>query len=197
LMQGLADGYFIVPATVPSYIASYPVPALDTSHPAFESVRADVERRTAKLLAINGTRSADSFLRQLGKIVWDDCGMARSDASIRHALGEIKKLHQEFWRDLRVLGTGEELNQSLEKAGRVADFFELAELLCIDALQRTESCGGHFRIESQTPEGDALRDDANFSYCAAWEYQGEGAAPVLHKEPLVFEYVHLAQRSYK
>ena len=197
LMQGLADGYFIVPATVPSYLASNPLPALDASHPAFQSVRADVDQRVAKLLGINGRRSADSFLRQLGKIVWDDCGMTRSETSIRHALGEITKLHHEFWLDLRVLGTGEELNQSLEKAGRVADFFELAELLCIDALHRTESCGGHFRTESQTPEGEALRDDARFSYCAAWEYQGEGAAPVLHKEPLVFEYVHLAQRSYK
>ena len=160
-------------------------------------MRADVDQRVARLLDINGTRSADSFLRQLGKIVWDDCGMTRSETSIRHALGEITKLHQEFWRDLRVLGTGEELNQSLEKAGRVADFFELAKLLCIDALHRTESCGGHFRTESQTPEGEALRDDTKFSYCAAWEYKGEGAAPKLHKEPLVFEYVHLAQRSYK
>jgi len=197
LMQGLADGYFIVPATLPSYLASNPLPALDASHPAFQSVRADVDQRVARLLGINGTRSADAFLRQLGKIVWDDCGMTRSEPSIRHALGEIAKLHQEFWRDLRVLGTGEELNQSLEKAGRVADFFELAELLCIDALHRTESCGGHFRTESQTPEGEALRDDANFSYCAAWEYKGDGAAPVLHREPLVFEYVHLAHRSYK
>jgi succinate dehydrogenase / fumarate reductase, flavoprotein subunit len=197
LMQGLADGYFIIPATVPSYLASNLLPAVDASHPAFQSVRADVDQRVARLLGINGTRSADSFLRQLGKIVWDDCGMTRSEASIRRALGEITKLHQEFWRDLRVLGTGEELNQSLEKAGRVADFFELAELLCMDALHRRESCGGHFRTESQTSEGEALRDDTNFSYCAAWEYQGDGAAPVLHKEPLVFEYVHLAQRSYK
>ncbi|HKF27995.1 MAG TPA: fumarate reductase/succinate dehydrogenase flavoprotein subunit [Candidatus Binataceae bacterium] len=197
LMQGLADGYFIIPATVPSYLASNPVPALDASHPAFQSARAAVDQRVARFLGINGTRSADSFLRLLGKIVWDDCGMTRSEASIRHALGEITKLQQEFWRDLRVLGTGEELNQSLEKAGRVADFFELAEVLCIDALHRTESCGGHFRTESQTPEGEALRDDANFSYCAAWEYKSDGAAPVLHKEPLVFEYVHLAQRSYK
>jgi succinate dehydrogenase / fumarate reductase flavoprotein subunit len=197
LMQGLADGYFIIPATVPSYLASNLLPAVDASHPAFQSVRADVDQRVARLLGINGTRSADSFLRQLGKIVWDDCGMTRSEASIRRALGEITKLHEEFWRDLRVLGTGEELNQSLEKAGRVADFFELAELLCMDALHRRESCGGHFRTESQTSEGEALRDDTNFSYCAAWEYQGDGAAPVLHKEPLVFEYVHLAQRSYK
>jgi succinate dehydrogenase / fumarate reductase, flavoprotein subunit len=197
LMQGLADGYFIIPATVPSYLASNLLPAVDASHPAFQSVRADVDQRVARLLGINGTRSADSFLRQLGKIVWDDCGMTRSEASIRRALGEITKLHQEFWRDLRVLGTGEELNQSLEKAGRVADFFELAELLCMDALHRRESCGGHFRTESQTSEGEALRDDTNFSYCAAWEYHGDGAAPVLHKEPLVFEYVHLAQRSYK
>jgi succinate dehydrogenase flavoprotein subunit len=197
LMQGLADGYFVIPASVPNYIASNPLPTVDSAHPVFQSVRADVDRRVTRLLGINGTRSADSFLRQLGKIVWDDCGMARSEQSIRAALGEITKLHEEFWHDLRVLGTGEELNQSLEKAGRVADFFELAELLCIDALHRRESCGGHFRTESQTPEGEALRDDANFSYCAAWEYRGDGAAPELHKEPLVFEYVHLAQRSYK
>jgi succinate dehydrogenase / fumarate reductase flavoprotein subunit len=197
LMQGLADGYFIIPATVPNYLASNPLAAVDSSHPAFQSVRADVDQRVTRLLGIKGNRSADSFLRQLGRIVWDDCGMARSEKSIRHALGEIAKLRALFWHDLRVLGNGEELNQSLEKAGRVADFFELAELLCLDALHRRESCGGHFRIESQTPEGEALRDDADFSYCAAWEYKGDGAAPVLHKEPLVFEYVHLAQRSYK
>jgi succinate dehydrogenase / fumarate reductase flavoprotein subunit len=197
LMQGLADGYFVLPATVPNYIASNPLPKVDTSHPAFAAVRADVGKHVAKLLGINGKRSVESFLRQLGKLVWDDCGMARSETSLRHALAEIPKLREEFWHDLRVIGSGEELNQSLEKAGRVADFFELAELLCLDALHRNESCGGHFRIESQTPEGEAMRDDANFSYCAAWEWKGEGVAPALHKEPLTFEYVHLTQRSYK
>ncbi|MGO9603163.1 MAG: fumarate reductase/succinate dehydrogenase flavoprotein subunit [Candidatus Binataceae bacterium] len=197
LMQGLADGYFVIPATVPNYIASNPLPKVDTSHPAFQAVKADVDKHVATMLGINGKRSAESFLRQLGKLVWDDCGMARSEKSLQHALAEIPKLHDEFWHNLRVLGTGEELNQSLEKAGRVADFFELAQLLCIDALHRNESCGGHFRVESQTPEGEAMRDDGNFSYCAAWEWKGEGAAPVLHKEPLTFEYVHLTQRSYK
>jgi len=197
LMQGLADGYFVIPATVPNYIASNPLPKVDTSHPAFAAVKAEVDQRVANFLAINGKRSAESFIRQLGKIVWDDCGMARSEQSINHALGEIRNLKHDFDTNLRVLGTGEELNQSLEKAGRVEDFFELAELLCIDALHRNESCGGHFRTESQTPEGEAKRDDDNFSYCAAWEYQGAGVAPVLHKEPLTFEYVHLTQRSYK
>ncbi|MGO9451452.1 MAG: fumarate reductase/succinate dehydrogenase flavoprotein subunit [Candidatus Binataceae bacterium] len=197
LMQGLADGYFVIPATVPNYIASNPLPKVDTGHPAFQAVKADVDKHVATMLGINGKRSAESFLRQLGKLVWDDCGMARSEKSLQHALAEIPKLHDEFWHNLRVVGTGEELNQSLEKAGRIADFFELAQLLCIDALHRNESCGGHFRVESQTPEGEAMRDDANFSYCAAWEWKGEGAAPVLHREPLTFEYVHLTQRSYK
>jgi len=197
LMQGLADGYFVLPYTVPDYIASNTPAKVDTSHPAFAEARAEVGNRVAKLLSINGKRSAGSFHRQLGKLLWDDCGMARSDASLGHALAEIRKLRKEFWQNLRVVGTGEELNQSLEVAGRVADFFELAELLCIDALHRTESCGGHFRIESQTPEGEAKRDDANFSYCAAWEWKGDGQPPALHKEPLAFEYVHLTQRSYK
>jgi succinate dehydrogenase / fumarate reductase flavoprotein subunit len=129
--------------------------------------------------------------------MWDDCGMARSDASLRRALAKIPELRDEFYKNVRVLGTDEELNQSLEKAGRVADFLELAELMCLDALQRPESCGGHFRIESQTPEGEAKRDDANFCYVAAWEYTGPGQAPALHKEPLTFEHIHLAQRSYK
>ena len=197
LMQGLADGYFVIPATVPNYIASNPLPKVDSSHPAFQAVKADVDKHVATMLGINGKQSADWFLRKLGKVVWDDCGMARSEKSIDHARSEIAKLHDQFWHDLRIVGSGEELNQSLEKAGRTADFFELAELLCIDALDRNESCGGHFRVESQTPEGEAKRDDENFSYCAAWEWKGEGVAPVLHKEPLTFEYVHLAQRSYK
>ncbi len=197
LMQGLADGYFVLPATVPNYIASNSLPKVDTSHPAFKDIRAEVEARITRMLKVNGKRSADSFLRELGKLMWDDCGMTRSEQSLKHALAEIPRLYDEFQNNLRVLGTGEELNQSLEKAGRVADFFELARLICIDALHRRESCGGHFRIESQTPDGEAMRDDENFSYCAAWEWKGEGAEPALHKEPLTFEYVHLAQRSYK
>jgi succinate dehydrogenase / fumarate reductase flavoprotein subunit len=197
LMQGLADGYFVLPATVPNYLASNTPAKLDTSHPAFAEAKADVSRRVAKLLSIGGKRSALSFHRQLGRMLWDDCGMARSDASLRHALGEVGKLREEFWQNLRVVGTGEELNQSLEVAGRVADFFELAELMCTDALNRTESCGCHFRIESQTPDGEAKRDDEHFSYSAAWEWKGDGQPPVMHQEPLTFEHVHLTQRSYK
>jgi succinate dehydrogenase / fumarate reductase flavoprotein subunit len=197
LMQGLADGYFVLPYTVPDYLASNTPANLDTSHPAFAQARAEVGQRVTKLLSIKGKRSAVSFHRQLGRMLWDNCGMARSDASLRHALAEVGKLREEFWHDLRIVGTGEELNQSLEVAGRVADFFELAELMCTDALNRTESCGCHFRIESQTPDGEAQRDDGNFSYCAAWEWKGEGQPPVLHQEPLTFEYVHLTQRSYK
>jgi succinate dehydrogenase / fumarate reductase, flavoprotein subunit len=197
LMQGLADGYFVLPATVPNYLASNTPAKLDTSHPAFAEAKADVSKRVAKLLSIGGKRSALSFHRQLGRMLWDDCGMARSDASLRHALGEVGKLREEFWQNLRVVGTGEELNQSLEVAGRVADFFELAELMCTDALNRTESCGCHFRIESQTPDGEAKRDDEHFSYSAAWEWKGDGQPPVMHQEPLTFEHVHLTQRSYK
>ncbi|MGC1343744.1 MAG: fumarate reductase/succinate dehydrogenase flavoprotein subunit, partial [Candidatus Binataceae bacterium] len=197
LMQGLADGYFVLPATVPNYLASNTPAKLDTSHPAFAQAKAEVGKRVEKLLSIGGARSAASFHRQLGRMLWDDCGMARSDASLRHALAEVGKLREEFWQNLRVVGTGEELNQSLEVAGRVADFFDLGELMCIDALTRTESCGCHFRIESQTPDGEALRDDANFSYSTAWEWKGDGQAPAMHKEPLTFDYVHLTQRSYK
>ncbi|MHB8384606.1 MAG: fumarate reductase/succinate dehydrogenase flavoprotein subunit [Candidatus Binataceae bacterium] len=197
LMQGLADGYFVLPYTVPDYLASNTPAKLDTSHPAFAQTKAEVGERIAKLLSIGGKRSAASFHRQLGKILWDDCGMARSDASLRHALDEVGKLREEFRQNLRVVGTGEELNQSLEVAGRVSDFFELAELMCLDALRRTESCGCHFRVESQTPDGEAMRDDANFSYSAAWEWKGDGQPPALHQEPLAFEHVHLTQRSYK
>jgi succinate dehydrogenase / fumarate reductase flavoprotein subunit len=160
-------------------------------------VEAEVRRRTQALLKADGRRTVDSFHRELGRIMWDYCGMARSNTGLRKALGEIPSLRQEFHDSVRVLGTGEELNQALEKAGRVADFLELAELMCIDALDRTESCGGHFRVESQTTEGEAKRDDEHFCYVAAWEWKGPDKAWVLHKEPLTFEYVHLAQRSYK
>jgi succinate dehydrogenase / fumarate reductase flavoprotein subunit len=197
LMQALADGYFVIPMTIGNYLARVPAASLDAEHPAFVDAVSAVKERTRKLLAVNGTRSVDSFHRELGQIMWDKCGMARTAEGLSAALEQIPVLREQFWKDVRVLGDGEELNQSLEKAGRVADFFELAELICRDALHRNESCGGHFREEFQTPDGEALRDDEHFAYVAAWEYKGEGHVPELHKEPLAFEHVHLSQRSYK
>ena len=197
LMQGLADGYFIIPATVPNYLASTTLDKVDTSHAAFKEVEAEVGQRVQSLLKSQGARTVDSIHRELGKLLWDNCGMARSETSLRHALGKIPELREEFCKNVRVLGTDGDLNQSLEKAGRVADFLEFAELMCTDALNRAESCGGHFRLESQTPDGEARRDDENFCYVAAWEWTGAGQAPTLHKEPLAFEYVHPSQRSYK
>jgi succinate dehydrogenase / fumarate reductase flavoprotein subunit len=197
LMQGLADGYFILPCTLPNYLATTKLEKLDTSHASFRDVESEVQVRIDSFLKTQGRRTVDSIHRELGRLVWDDCGMTRSEASLRHALGKIPELKEEFRTNLRVPGTDGELNQSLEKAGRVADFLELAELMCIDALHRKESCGGHFRLESQTPEGEARRDDDNFSYVGAWEWTGPQTAPILHKEPLTFEYVHLMQRSYK
>jgi succinate dehydrogenase / fumarate reductase flavoprotein subunit len=197
LMQGLADGYFVIPMTIGNYLARVPAADLDEEHPAFVDALASVRERTRKLLAVDGTRSVDSFHRELGQIMWDKCGMARTAEGLSEALEQIPLLREQFWKDVRVLGSGEELNQSLEKAGRVADFLELAELICRDALHRNESCGGHFREEYQTPDGEALRDDEHFAYVAAWEYTGDGHVPELHKEPLTFEHVHLAQRSYK
>jgi succinate dehydrogenase / fumarate reductase flavoprotein subunit len=197
LMQGLSDGYFVLPATVPNYLATAKLQAVESSHRAFREVEEEVRRRTQALLKSDGRRTVDSFHRELGRLVWDHCGMARTEAGLRQALDKIPGLREEFHKNVRVLGSGEKLNQSLEKAGRVSDFLELAELMCTDALHRTESCGGHFRIESQTAEGEAQRDDTNFSYVAAWEWKGAGQAPALHKEPLNFEHVHLTQRSYK
>ena len=197
LMQGLADGYFIIPYTLGDYLATARPAPVDPGRTEVRGVEAAVRARVARLLAVNGTRTVDDFHRALGKILWERCGMERNAAGLRRALAEIPLLREEFWRDVRVLGTGEELNQSLEKAGRVADFLEFAELMCRDALHREESCGGHFRTEHQTPDGEALRDDANFAYVAGWEYAGPGKEPVLHKEQLVFENVHLATRSYK
>jgi succinate dehydrogenase / fumarate reductase flavoprotein subunit len=156
-----------------------------------------VAERTKKLLSIDGKRTVMSFHRELGRIMWDYCGMARTATGLKHALGRIPEIREQFWRDVNVPGSDAELNQALEKAGRVADYLELAELMCLDALHREESAGGHFREEFQTPDGEALRDDAHFAYVAAWEYTGAGKPPVLHKEPLNFEYVALAQRSYK
>jgi succinate dehydrogenase / fumarate reductase flavoprotein subunit len=197
LMQGLADGYFVLPGTINDYLASNKLEKADTSHAAVKEAEANVNSITRKLLGTKGTRSVDSYHRELGKIMWEYCGMARTAEGLKTALSQIPGLREQFWRDVKVLGTGEELNQSLEKAGRVADFFELAELMCLDALERNESCGGHFREEYQTPEGEAQRDDENYSYAAAWEFRGVGLRPELHKEPLTFEYVHPAQRSYK
>jgi succinate dehydrogenase / fumarate reductase flavoprotein subunit len=196
-MQGLADGYFIIPYTVGNYLAAAKPAKVAADNPAVKQVESNVATITKKLLNGNGTRTVDSFHRELGKTVWDDCGMARNEAGLKKALSRIPELREEFWKNVRVLGANEEFNQSLERAGRVADFFELAELMCLDALQRKESCGGHFREEYQTPDGEALRDDAHFSYVAAWEYQGEGKSPALNKEPLTFEYVKPSQRSYK
>ena len=197
LMQGLADGYFVLPYTIGDYLASTKLEKADAGGAAVREAVAAAEAQTQKLLSIQGSRSVDSFHRELGKLVWEDCGMGRTAQGLERALRRIPELREEFWKDVRIAGSNQELNQSLEKAGRVADFLEFAELMCLDALQRNESCGGHFREEYQTPDGEALRDDEHFSYVAAWEYKGPGAAPELHKEPLEFEYVHPAQRSYK
>jgi succinate dehydrogenase / fumarate reductase flavoprotein subunit len=198
LMQGLADGYFVLPATISGDLAPrLGTDAVPTDHAVFLDAEAQVHERVRALLSVRGTHSVDHFHRELGKILWDDCGMERSQASLDKALGEIPALREEFHKDVRVLGDGESLNQSLEKAGRVADFLEFGELLCRDALHREESCGGHFRVEHQTEDGEALRDDAHFAYVAAWEHTGDDANPKLHREPLQFEAVHLAQRSYK
>jgi succinate dehydrogenase / fumarate reductase flavoprotein subunit len=197
LMQGLADGYFIIPNTIGDYLASSRQGKVDATHPEFRLVEAEVSSRTRKFLAVKGTRTVDSFHRELGKLMWDKCGMSRNAAGLREALERLPALRAEFWRNVNVPGSDVELNQALEKAGRVADFLELGELMCRDALHREESCGGHFREEYQTEDGEAQRDDAQFAYVAAWEYGGAERPPTLHKEPLEFEYVHLAQRSYK
>ncbi|WP_370643538.1 fumarate reductase/succinate dehydrogenase flavoprotein subunit [Amycolatopsis sp. DSM 110486] len=193
LMQGLADGYFVLPATLNDYIGQGGFTDVTLDDPAVVEAQTGVRDRLERLLAVNGTRSVDSFHRELGLMMWDHCGMARTAEGLRKALERVPELRAEFWRDVRIPGTGEELNQELEKAARVADFLELAELLLLDALVREESCGGHFREEHQTPEGEAARDDENFSHVSAWEY---GEKPVLHKEPLNFDYVHPTQRSY-
>jgi succinate dehydrogenase / fumarate reductase flavoprotein subunit len=197
LMQGLADGYFVLPSTVSDYLASVAPASADTSHAEFRRLEAEVAERTRTLLAIGGKRTVDSFHRELGHILWEKCGMARTAAGLEQALAQIPELREEFWRNVNVPGSDAELNQALEKAGRVADFLELGELICRDALDREESCGGHFREEYQTADGEAKRDDEHFAYVAAWEYTGDLRHPRLHKEPLDFEYVHLAQRSYK
>lgn len=198
LMQGLADGYFVLPYTIGDYLAPLlGEKIVPTDDPAFVEVENSVHDRVEKLMAINGTRTPDDFHRELGKILWENCGMERSAESLQKALDEIPKIREAFYSDLKIMGTDDELNISLEKAGRVADFLEFGELMVLDALHREESCGGHFRVEHQTPEGEAKRDDELFAYVAAWEYTGDISSPTLHKEDLEFEEVHLAQRSYK
>ena len=197
LMQGLSDGYFIVPYTVGNYLATNKFPAVLDTAPEVKQAVGCVKQTIDLLLSIKGKRTVDSFHRELGKIVWDYCGMSRTASGLESAIALIRNLREEFWKNVNVPGSGDDLNQSLEKAGRVADFFELGELMCIDALNRNESCGGHFREEYQTSEGEAQRDDENYSYVAAWDYRGPGNAPGLFKEPLTFEHVHPSQRSYK
>jgi succinate dehydrogenase / fumarate reductase flavoprotein subunit len=197
LMQGLADGYFVIPYTVGDYLAQLAPTKVDENHPEFARVKEEVKQGIERLLKINGNKPVDYFHKRLGKIMWDKCGMARTEVGLKEAKADIQALKKEFWSNVKVLGTNEELNQTLEKANRVADFLELGELMVDDALNRNESCGGHFREEYQTPDGEALRDDENFAYVAAWKYLGEGKEEELVKEELVFENVKLTQRSYK
>ncbi|HVZ22061.1 MAG TPA: fumarate reductase/succinate dehydrogenase flavoprotein subunit [Vicinamibacterales bacterium] len=197
LMQGLADGYFVIPYTIGDYLAGTALPKVSTDHEAFKEAAHNVQERIDKLLSVKGSRGIREIHRELGKVMWDDVGMARTEASLQAALTKIPRLREEFWNNVSVPGSPDNMNQSLEYAGRVADYLEFAELLTLDALHRRESCGGHFREESQTPDGEALRDDANFSYVAAWEFKGVGQKPELHKEPLEFDEVHPSQRSYK
>ena len=197
LMQGLADGYFVIPYTLGDYLAGIGPKPVDTTHPAFAETKKAVEDRLNKLLSLKGTKTVDEYHRELGVIMWEYCGMARNEAGLIKAKGLIKELKADFWKNAIVLGKNEELNMSLEKAGRVADFIELGELMVDDALHRKESCGGHFREESQTEEGEALRNDDEFAYVAAWEFTGEDMPEQLNKEPLVYENVKLTQRSYK
>jgi succinate dehydrogenase / fumarate reductase, flavoprotein subunit len=197
LMQGLSDGYFVIPYTLGDYLATNKLEKVSIDHPEFQASESEINSMVKQLLSIRGERSPSSIHKELGKTMWDHCGMARNAKGLQVAIGKIQELREEFWRSVNVLGDNEGMNQGLEHAGRLADFLELGELMCRDALHREESCGGHFREEHQTPEGEAQRDDENFSYAAAWEYAGRGLDPVLHKEPLTFDYVHPSQRSYK
>ncbi len=197
LMQGLADGYFVLPYTIGDYLAAAKLDTVDSGHAACREAEENVRAITRRLLSVKGRRTVDSFHRDLGKILWEYCGMARNASGLQTALGKIPELREEYWNNVNVLGSDQDFNQCLEKAGRVADFLELAELMCLDALERNESCGGHFREEYQTPDGEALRDDANCCHAAVWEYKGAGDKPVRHVEPLKFDYVIPAQRSYK
>jgi succinate dehydrogenase / fumarate reductase flavoprotein subunit len=197
LMQGLADGYFIAPLTIGNYLAGVKSQPVDESHAAFADTEREVKERTDKLLAVKGSRTADDFHIELGKLTWDKCGMARDAAGLKDALAKIPEMRERFWREVKVPGTGATLNQSLEKAGRVADFLEFAELMCRDALTREESAGGHYRVEHVDAEGEAKRDDQRFAHAAVWEFKGVGREPVRHQEELEFHEVHLATRSYK
>jgi succinate dehydrogenase / fumarate reductase flavoprotein subunit len=197
LMQGLADGYFILPATIGHYLAGSKLEKAGPDHPAFADAEKNVKSHVDKLLGVKGKRPAVEFHRELGKVLWNLCGMARNDGGLKQALQEIPAIRERFWSEVNVTGGAGDFNQNLEEAGRIADFLEFGELLALDALTRRESCGGHFREEFQTPEGEAKRDDANFCHVAAWEFKGLGNAPELHKEALAFEHVHLTQRSYK
>jgi succinate dehydrogenase / fumarate reductase flavoprotein subunit len=197
LMQGLADGYFVLPYTIGDYLAQAPLGKVDASHAAFRQAEAEARDRVIKLLHIGGKRTVDSFHRELGKLMWEECGMSRNESGLKRGLAAIPGLREQFWHDVCVRGDGDTLNQSLERAGRVADFLEFGELMVRDALERRESCGAHFREEFQTSEGDAKRDDEHFSHVSAWEWKGPGEKPILHQEPLAFDYVHLTQRSYK
>jgi succinate dehydrogenase / fumarate reductase flavoprotein subunit len=196
-MQGLADGYFVIPYTIGGYLAGVKPGTVKADNPEFKKSVEDVNGYTNKLLAVNGKKTVSEFMRELGSLMWENCGMARSKESLETNLKKIPALREEFWKNVKVTGSGAELNQDLENAGRTADFLEFAELLCTDAYHRNESCGGHFRVEYQTADGEAMRDDENYCYVGAWEYKGDGKDPELHKEPLRFENVHLAVRSYK
>ncbi|MEZ4385773.1 MAG: FAD-binding protein, partial [Nannocystaceae bacterium] len=197
LMQGLADGYFVIPYTIGNYLATAKQPKVTPDHPAFKDAEDKVKGKIKRLLSVGGDKSVDYFHRKLGvEIMWEHCGMARNEAGLKKALQMIPELRERFWKEIRVPGSSDQLNLWLEKAGRVADFLEFAEIMCLDALQRNESCGGHFREEYQTPDGEAMRDDENYAYGAVWEYKGDNAAPALNKEPFTFEYVKLATRNY-
>jgi succinate dehydrogenase / fumarate reductase flavoprotein subunit len=197
LMQGLADGYFVIPLTIGDYIAREKLEPVNIEHPDFARVEGEVRGRLNRLLEIDGKRSVRDFHQELGKLLWDYCGMERSEAGLQKALERIPELRQEYWSNVKVPGSASDLNQSLEYAGRVADFMEFAELMCLDALDRDESCGAHFRVEHQTSEGEALRNDEDYAYAAVWEYTGANSTPRLHREQLNFEHVPLSQRSYK
>jgi len=197
LMQGLADGYFVLPYTIGNYLAPLRGTRPDANRPEFKQAEQEVRDRVKRLLSVKGKRTVDSFHKEIGKLLWDECGMARSKEGLEKAINRFNQIRDEFWSDVLVRGEGDELNQSLEKAGRVADFIDFGQLMCEDALSRNESCGGHFRVEHQTPEGEALRNDDDYFYVAAWQYTGEGKRPDLVKEPLHYEGVKLATRSYK